>query len=453
MGGPGRRPFLLTLARQALAERWDPSQPRDVKGRWSSGGGSGASPEVEGTYADILMDRPSWATPEMDAAVAVLAADGGAFRPMLGRDAYQVANDPEMVDWAAPTSDYDAVAPGPRALAHTEAQKVIGKAALAEVERKHGEAFTAIEAEMAPIKARRAEIAQWMDSQKEQRAAAMYADADAEAQRRGFADRFEWGQAEGLELAGHIRSYKDRHPDTERERMLDEDHELWRQQKALSDEAASLRSSATLATLAELRPMHSGPHGGNVEFGPADDALWLSKRMEESLAVFPRSWVRASEENGPLRVEGQHGLDARSHYRETKGIGYTTRVVSVDTEYGGSRAMTHELVHCMESANPAIKAAEWSYYWGRTGGVPGQPTPPTESLATSGVGYAASEQTRPDEFVDPYMGKTYGHGHHTEHYELLSVSVPMLLDDSSPTSFAAQDPDMAAWTLGVLATA
>lgn len=100
-----------------------------------------------------------------------------------------------------------------------------------------------------------------------------------------------------------------------------------------------------------------------------------------------------------------------------------------------TKTVVHELGHWLEGESPALHAAALKFYDRRTAG---------ESLTRMGAGYRATELTRRDKFLSPYMGKEYayrGGPKAGQRYatELVSMGLELMYKD--PYWLATADPD------------
>lgn len=95
-----------------------------------------------------------------------------------------------------------------------------------------------------------------------------------------------------------------------------------------------------------------------------------------------------------------------------------------------ARAVVHELGHHIEYTNPTIHAKVRAFYERRTAG---EAAKPLNDVANS-TSYRPSEMTKPDNFINPYMGKEYGWA-----TEILSMGLEYFY--SEPVKLATQDPE------------
>jgi hypothetical protein len=103
----------------------------------------------------------------------------------------------------------------------------------------------------------------------------------------------------------------------------------------------------------------------------------------------------------------------------------------------------------MEYSVPGLREAEFSQYARRTEGEP---------LQRMGAGYKRDEVSRPDDFFDKYVGKTYGTGSNRTSREMLSMGVDSIVQHGyvGRPGYGAgdpgkKDPELEALVLGMLA--
>lgn len=141
---------------------------------------------------------------------------------------------------------------------------------------------------------------------------------------------------------------------------------------------------------------------------------------------YPTDWVAKSVNASELTIKKVK----RGYYSGWKNeiaISGNTMEDCIDTAY-------HELGHRFEDTIPEILQAEKVFYDRRTKG---------ENLIWLGNGYARSEKTRKDNFLNPYMGKDYGE----KAYELVSMGFQYAYTDAT---HLWEDPDYATFIYGIL---
>jgi len=153
----------------------------------------------------------------------------------------------------------------------------------------------------------------------------------------------------------------------------------------------------------------------------------MRKHIEYAYQCYPTDWIEKSINRGRLTPKKMQRGYYSDFYREIAISGWDE----------GSYVATsfHELGHRFEKAVAEILQEEKAFYNRRTAG---------EQLQWLGKGYARSEKTRFDKFVDKYMGKDYG----GNAYELVSMGFEYAY--TRPEELA-KDPEMQKWILGILA--
>jgi SPP1 gp7 family putative phage head morphogenesis protein len=176
--------------------------------------------------------------------------------------------------------------------------------------------------------------------------------------------------------------------------------------------------------LSQIREM--GSDGIDIKKHLNNSRSPMRKEVEKAYSYYPTDWVKASVKRGnltPKKVD-------RGYYSDW-------RCEIAISGYGGEstfKTCIHELGHRMERAVPEIKKAEKVFYDRRTAG---------ENLEWLGGGYARTEVTRKDNFLNPYMGKDYNE----TAYELVSMGFEYGYTDPA---HLMKDADMANWIYGIL---
>jgi len=225
-------------------------------------------------------------------------------------------------------------------------------------------------------------------------------------------------------------------------RLLDEQAELQRKQKALqTDEYKKLlfeknrkkmdyegnfedNSKWLKDKLGEVRLM--GSQGLDVKGHLNNGRSPMRKVVEQAYDCYPSDWVRDSVNAGTLSVK-KTSRGYYSNYRREIAI-------SGDGKSHSFATAVHEVGHRMEDKHKGILDAESKFYSRRTKG---------EELKWLGSGYAKYEVTRKDKFIDAYMGKDYG----GRAYELVSMGFQYAYTE--PLTLA-KDKDMQTWIYGLL---
>lgn len=160
----------------------------------------------------------------------------------------------------------------------------------------------------------------------------------------------------------------------------------------------------------------------------------MSKVLSEAYNYYPTDWIKRSMDYGNITTKKV----TRGYYRHGE-----TAELALSVNVGLSnplRTAIHELGHRQEFINADILRLEKEFYERRTAG---------ERLvklkdATGNRGYANSEVTRVDNFIEPYMGKEYTGN---KAYEVLTMGVETLF--AEPMKLA-KDKDMFDWVIDLL---
>lgn len=229
--------------------------------------------------------------------------------------------------------------------------------------------------------------------------------------------------------------------------------------------AKSIRSMGPTEVIRQVLSEHI-PLGGSIAVVNARSKG--AKIAAENAQYLPSAWIDTSNSAGPLLIELR---SARAHYlhEDIKGMlagkygpGNSGAKIQMGSSYT-SDDFLHEFGHRVEHTRADVLALEQAFYDSRTEGA--DPV----SFGSLGRNYAmmSREQTIPDDFADPYMGKRYGpeghgkdrrgigwkhtrYGHYwtEEAYELLSMGLPRIYMISRD---GALDVDMHHFLLGLMA--
>lgn len=184
------------------------------------------------------------------------------------------------------------------------------------------------------------------------------------------------------------------------------------------------------AALKQVRPGYGEGTFTDAHFAPGSHTA-AKDRIRTTADRLPKEWVD-SFAGTPMRTKNI----SRGFFRERSGF---VEVNLSGPEYDATAI--HELGHYAERARNLTRF-EKEFYDRRTAGEPLQRL----STLRPGHSYARDEVTRPDQFFDPYVGKSYAH----TAYEIVSMGTEALLGRPSRYSLA-NDPDMADFILGILA--
>ena len=152
------------------------------------------------------------------------------------------------------------------------------------------------------------------------------------------------------------------------------------------------------------------------------------KAIDHVHQFVPTDWIRQSIRRPIIVKHVNRGYFWAENSNDVVAIGGEK-----DTQL--ERCAFHEMGHRFENLYPEILKIENQFYVRRTNG---------EQLSWLGPGYAESELTRFDNFIDPYMGKDYG----GTGYELLSMGMEGLFCGTFPLS---QDTEFEDLIFGIMA--
>lgn len=162
----------------------------------------------------------------------------------------------------------------------------------------------------------------------------------------------------------------------------------------------------------------------------------LSKLLTKAYDYYPTDWIKRSMAYGTITTKKvkrgyyQHGLKAELAISANSGL------------HNSLRTAIHELGHRQEHIYDAILEAEKAFYEHRTKGE----DLVLLSKATGNSAYKKYEVTRVDNFLDPYMGKSYPGD---RAFELLTMGTDTLFADPMEL---AKDPEMFDWVVEMLLT-
>lgn len=159
--------------------------------------------------------------------------------------------------------------------------------------------------------------------------------------------------------------------------------------------------------------------------------------IKEVYKHYPSDWSAEAEEMNTLKVKQA----ARGYY-----INSRAEISADKNSYDAQSTMYHELGHRQEKANQNILRLEGEFFNRRTEGDKDQPL----SKLTGNKAYDRTNETaKPDNFKNPYMGKSYI-GQQTGRplgYELLSMGAEGIYQGKYDLY---SDEDMAKFILGLL---
>lgn len=199
----------------------------------------------------------------------------------------------------------------------------------------------------------------------------------------------------------------------------------------------TVRADAAVKALSEIRPMGST----NTHTWAKGTQSKAKEAIERAQQFYPTDWLEHSHTFGPLEAK----VIKRGFYRGYAPPRAAEFRVSGKTDARLLNVATHELGHRFEHIRPEIKRLEKEFYDRRTAG---------EGLAwlgkdiPGGGGYAKTEVSRFDNFLDPYMGKDYGNKE-TSYFEIFTMGAESVFTGSYKID---TDPEYYNFILGVLAS-
>lgn len=154
--------------------------------------------------------------------------------------------------------------------------------------------------------------------------------------------------------------------------------------------------------------------------------------------------VFSSDVLGADTLSGEHKIFIQ-HEKIADGRAYASYNTIHASPYDNTNAYIHEAGHCIEALYPEVRQQAREFLDKRTKGydtVRMNDAEPAEGFAKDG-GYYDYEITKPDHFIDPYMGKQYTGGA----TELLSMGLESLY--RNPSILLDKDPEMFEFMLTV----
>lgn len=212
------------------------------------------------------------------------------------------------------------------------------------------------------------------------------------------------------------------------------------------------------ATAAQLNTMNAASFrtkaSSKLSAPPADHR----EQLAAAEGFYPAAWLRLSADAGPLRTV----TTDRAFYSHEEGATLALSATRNDAGYDGgfsdraAETNVHELGHRMERTVPGLTHLEFALTRRRSTGKDGN-LEPRRKIADlrPGHGYDEHEVAHPDDWAEPYTGKTYerglsDEGPAAEAWELFQVGTQDLYGRGS-RRFDTRD-DLQAFTIGVLLT-
>ena len=198
----------------------------------------------------------------------------------------------------------------------------------------------------------------------------------------------------------------------------------------------ALRNEQADRVAKELSKYRSVGNKTAIKFQPRS-SVPLRNLIKEVYKRYPSDWSAEAEEKNTLKVKQA----ARGYYSSSRA-----EIAADKNSYDAQSTMYHELGHRQENANQNILRLEGEFFNRRTEGDKEQPL----SKLTGNKTYDRTNETaKPDNFKNPYMGKSYT-GRLTGRplaYELLSMGAEGIYQGKYDLY---NDEDMAKFILGLL---
>lgn len=201
--------------------------------------------------------------------------------------------------------------------------------------------------------------------------------------------------------------------------------------RELSKKIQHANANAVKSLLNEVR--ETGFGGSlNVDSVLSKSRSSLYGLVKDTYQYYPREWLKKSAEKfGPLKTKKV----GRGYFSS----GEKTIAISNDS----FNTTLHELGHSFEASNDAILKAEEVFFERRTKGLEAE----SLSKLTGISSYRSNEKAIKDNFLNPYMGKSYRHNDKYIYFELVSMGFDLAY--SNPKELL-KDEDMARFIYGVL---
>lgn len=198
----------------------------------------------------------------------------------------------------------------------------------------------------------------------------------------------------------------------------------------------ALRNEQADRVAKELSKYRSVGNKATIKFQPRS-SVPLRNMIKEAYKHYPSDWSAEAEEKNTLKVKQA----ARGYYSSSQA-----EITADKNSYDAQSTMYHELGHRQENTNQNILRLEGEFFNRRTEGDKEQPL----SKLTGNKAYDRTNETaKPDNFKDPYMGKTYTYWltGRPLGYELLSMGAEGIYQGKYDLY---SDEDMAKFILGLL---
>jgi len=210
--------------------------------------------------------------------------------------------------------------------------------------------------------------------------------------------------------------------------------DMWDEHQALGKEQRALENGAREATMKVLEVPKD--QQAKVQLRTKDPTI--EKTAQKGLDIFNRLYGRGTMDGTAVTVD--------THNRSRAGydplvLGGTGRILlyssgpGILTSTSSATSMLHEMGHWLEERDHGVFQKAKAFLLSRTQKDPAQKMADLKPDR----GYAEYEITRPDRFIDPYVGRAYvepGVGHYAT--EIVSMGMELFFTD--PGQFARDDP-------------
>jgi hypothetical protein len=236
-----------------------------------------------------------------------------------------------------------------------------------------------------------------------------------------------------------------------------------------SDPAAAQISQGYRDALAELRPFtdegrdptfiasrdadtfhrrNLSSSGWNSATSAADDR-WAQELITEAADYYPDAWRQRMFDYDIVAGKVQRGYQVERDHVVTIAVSEAKKGVmpgSGARTISGFGTSVHELGHLAETADPRLRALEWSFLHERTATVTEDAWGLTVKRERKrAMAWSRSETGWDDHFATTYFGRDYGDGPRS-YYEITSMSMESAFLNTNPLDLAHRQ-----WILGILA--
>jgi hypothetical protein len=238
-----------------------------------------------------------------------------------------------------------------------------------------------------------------------------------------------------------------------------------------TDPAAAQISQGYRDALAELRPFTADArdptfiasrdadtfHRSNLSRSGWDartaDATdrWAQELITEAADYYPDDWRQRMFDYDIVAGKVQRGYQVERDHVVTIAVSEAKKGVMPGTgarTISGFGTSVHELGHLAETADPRLRALEWTFLHDRTAVVSGEDAYGdliVKRERKKAMAWSRSETGWDDHFSATYFGRDYGDGPRS-YYEITSMSMESAFLNTNPLDLAHRQ-----WILGILA--